>query len=156
MFRHLLVGLFAVGLLLIAAPAFGQPPVAETTHQKNVVDTFVDVVPSCELGGPLYTFTTTTNRVVHTTTFPDGRIHGTVIQTGTFLSAPLAGPTLPTYMGKVTLRNSFFVENAEVVTNTFTYAVHGAGSDGSTFETHLTSHTNVPPTGTINEFFRCH
>ncbi len=156
MFRRLLVGFFAVGLLLIAAPAFAQRPVTETIQQKDVVDTFVDVIPSCEPGGPFYTFTMTTNRIQQSTTFPDGRIHGTVIQTGTFVASPLADPTLPTYSGKVTLRNSFFVEDGQVVTTTFTYTVHGAGSDGSTFETHLTSHANVPPTGTINEFFRCH
>jgi hypothetical protein len=71
-------------------------------------------------------------------------------------AVPLTDPNLPTYTGKVTLRNSFHVENGAVVTTTFTYTVHGTGSDGSTFETHLTSHANVPPTGRINEFFRCH
>jgi hypothetical protein len=156
MFRRLLIGLFAIGLLLIAAPAFAQPPATETTHQKNVVDTFADALPSCEPGAPFYTFTTTTHRVVHTTTFDDGRIYGTLVQTGTFAAVPLTDPDLPTFTGKVTLRNTFHVENGAVVQNTFTYTVHGIGSDGSTFETHLTSHANVTPTGAINEFFRCH
>jgi hypothetical protein len=51
---------------------------------------------------------------------------------------------------------SFFVENGMVVTNTSTRTVHGTGSDGSTFKIHVTVHTNIPPTGTSNEFFRCH
>jgi len=83
MVRRLLVGLLAVGLLLVGAPPFAQPPVTETTTQKNLVETFVDVVPSCEGGGPLYTITTTSNLVEHTTTFDDGRIHATFTQTGT-------------------------------------------------------------------------
>ena len=43
-----------------------------------------------------------------------------------------------------------------VVINTSTTTVGGTGSDGSTFKIHFTVYTNVPPTGTINEFFRCH
>jgi hypothetical protein len=43
-----------------------------------------------------------------------------------------------------------------VVTNTSTRTVHGTGSDGSTFKIHVTVHTNIPPTGRSNEFFRCH
>src|SRR6266508_4082517 len=46
MVRRLLVGLVAAGLLLVGAPAFAQPPVTETTVQKNLVETFVDVLPS--------------------------------------------------------------------------------------------------------------
>jgi hypothetical protein len=155
MFRRLLIGLFAIGLLLVAAPAFAQPPVTETTHQ-NRVDTFVDFLPSCEPDAPLYTFTTTQKVVTHSTTFDDGRVSGTVIQTGTFTAVPLSDPTLPTYTGKVNLHNTFHVENDAVVQNTFTVAVHGTGSDGSTFEFHSTQHANVTPTGAINEFFRCH
>jgi hypothetical protein len=155
MFRRLLIGLFAIGLLLVAAPAFAQPPVTETTHQ-NRVDTFVDFLPSCEPGASLYTFTTTQKVVVQSTTFDDGHVSGTVIQTGTFTAVPLSDPTLPTYTGKVNLHNTFHVENDAVVQNTFTVAVHGTGSDGSTFEFHSTQHANVTPTGAINEFFRCH
>ena len=155
-FRRLLVGLFALVLLLVAAPAFAQPPVTESTHKTNVVDVFVDVLPSCEPGAPLYTFTTTTNLTVRSTTFDDGRVIGTVAQTGTFSAVPLEEANLPTYTGTVTLRNSFNVDNGAFVTNTFTYTVHGTGSDGSTFTTHVTTHANVRPNATINEFFRCH
>ena len=157
MVRCLLVGALATVLLLIGGPAFADPPITETINQKNIVNTFVDFLPSsCELGGPLYTFTTTTNRVEHSTTFDDGRIHGTILETGSFVAAPLEDPSLPTYTGKFTNRNSFFVQNGMVVTNTSTRTVHGSGSDGSTFKIHVTVHTNIPPTGAINEFFRCH
>lgn len=157
MARHLLVGLLATALLLIGGPAFADPPITENLNQKNVVNTFVDFLPdSCELGGPLYTFTTTTNRVERSTTFDDGRIHGIIVETGTFIAVPLEDPSLPTYTGQFTNLNTFFVQNGMIVTNTATRHVHGTGSDGSTFKIHITQHVNVPPNGTINEFFRCH
>lgn len=157
MARHLLVGLLATTFLLIGGPAFADPPITETINQKNVVNTFVDFLPdSCELGGPLYTFTTTTNRVERSTTFDDGRFHGIIVETGTFIAVPLEDPSLSTYTGQFTNLNTAFVENGMFVTNTFTRHVHGTGSDGSTFKIHITGHTNIPPTGTINEFFRCH
>src|ERR671913_93952 len=77
MVRRLLVGLVAAGLLLVGAPALAQPPVTTTTVEKNLVETFVDVIPSCEEGGPLYTITTTSNLVEHETVFEDGRVNAT-------------------------------------------------------------------------------
>jgi hypothetical protein len=155
MVRRLLVGLVAAGLLLVGAPAFAQPPVTETTVQKNLVETFVDVVPSCEGGGPLYTITTTSNLVEHTTTFDDGRIHATFTQTGTFVAVPLEDPSLPSYTGKFTTWGGFN-QNGNTVNGTFTFNVRGTGSDGSTFQNHVTDHFNQRPDGTVNEFFHCH
>src|SRR6266508_2979759 len=109
--RRLLVGLVAAGLLLVGAPAFAQPPVTETRHEKNLVENFVDVVPSCEGGGPLYTITTTSNLVEHTTTFDDGRIHATFTQTDTFVAVPLQDPSLPSYTGKFTVWGGFNQNN---------------------------------------------
>ena len=157
MVRRLLVGLLAAGLLLIGAPAFAQPPVTETTVEKNRVDTFVMPLPIDDcLDGPLYTITLTTNRVTHSTTFPDGRIHARIAWTGTFVAVPLADPDLPTYTGTLTLTNGTFEQQSQVVTTTFTYTLHGTGSDGSGFTTHLTMHLNVLPAAAVNEFFRCH
>jgi hypothetical protein len=116
----------------------------------------VDVLPSCQPGGPLYTFTVTINHVEHSTTFADGRIHGGVTQTGTFVAVPLADPSLPTYTGTFVVRNGFFIQNGERLNNTFTYTAHGTGSDGSTFKTHSTFHINVSPAAPINAFLRCH
>jgi hypothetical protein len=155
MVRRLLIGLVAAGLLLVGAPAFAQPPVTETTVEKNLVETFVDVVPTCEGGGPLYTITTTSNLVEHTTTFDDGRIHATFTQTGTFVAVPLEDPSLPSYTGKFTIWGGFN-QNNQTVNGTFTFTVHGIGSDGSTFNNHVTEHFNVRPDGTVNEFFHCH
>lgn len=58
------------GLLLTATPAFADPPVTETTHEKGLVETFVDVVPTCEEDGALYTITTTSNLVMHERSSP--------------------------------------------------------------------------------------
>jgi hypothetical protein len=67
MFRRLFAAVLAAGLLLlIGAPAYARPPVTTTNTEKNLVETFVDVVPSCE-GGPPYTVTTTSNLVAATT-----------------------------------------------------------------------------------------
>ena len=154
MVRRLLVGVMVAGLLLVGAPAFAQPPVTETTVEKNLVETFVDVVPSCEGGGPLYTITTTSNLVEHTTTFDDGRVHETFTQTGKFVAVPLEAG-LPSYTGSFTVWGGFN-QNNQVVNGTFTFNVRGRGSDGSRFTNHTTDHFNQRPDGTVNEFFHCH
>src|SRR5262249_54538811 len=46
MARGLLAGLLATGLLLVGAPAFAQP-VNQTNVQKNLVETFVEALPTC-------------------------------------------------------------------------------------------------------------
>ena len=153
----LMVGLLIAGLLFTGAPAFGAPPVTETTTQKNLVETFVDVIPDpiCSEEGPLYTITTTTNLIEHTTTFDDGRVHETFTQTGTFVAVPLEDPTLPSYTGKVTIWGGFNA-NGATVNGTFTFNLHATGSDGSTINTHQVDHFNARPDGTVNEFFKCH
>jgi hypothetical protein len=92
MFRRLFAAVLAAGLLLlIGAPAYAQPPVTTTNTEKNLVETFIDVVPSCE-GGPPYTLTTTSNLVEHETVFADGRVHATFTQTGTAVGGAVGRP----------------------------------------------------------------
>jgi len=158
MFRRMLtVSVITVGLLSIGAPAFAAPPETETTVQKNLVETFVDIVPTsnCVEEGPLYTITTTTNLVEHSTVFADGREHDTFTQTGTFVAVPLEDPSLPSYTGKVTIWGGFNA-NGTTVNGTFTFNLSATGSDGSTINTHQVDHFNVRPDGTVNEFFHCH
>lgn len=154
MIRRLFVGLLAAGLMLIGAPAFAAGPTTDTINDKNLVETFVDVLPSCT-GGPLYVITTTSNQVTHETTFADGRIHVTFTGTGTFVAVPLSDPSLPSYTGKFTVWFGFNA-NGKVVEGTSTFNVRGTGSDGSTFSNHVDDHFNVRPNGTVNEFFHCH
>jgi opacity protein-like surface antigen len=156
MLRRLFAATMAAGLLLlIGAPAYAAPPVTTVTHEKDLVETFVDVVPTCEGGGPLYTITTTSNLVSKESVFDDGRVHATFTQTGTFVAEPLEDPSLPSFTGKFTSWGGFN-QNGKTVNGTFTFTVHGTGSDGSTFRFHTTEHFNARPDGTVNEFFRCH
>jgi hypothetical protein len=157
MFRRLACGLLAAGLLLLmtAPAAIGQPPTTTTTHEKGLVETFLDVVPTCEGGGPLYTITTTSNLVEHETVFDNGNVQATFTQTGKFNAVPLNDPTLPSFTGKFTVWGNFN-QSRSVVNGTFTFNLPGMGSDGSTVSNHNVEHFNVRPDGSVNEFFHCH
>ena len=135
--------------------ASAAPPETNTTITKDSVETFVDVVPTCEGGGALYTVTTTTNMVEHETLFQDGRVHATFTQTGTFVAVPLEDPSLPDFSGKLTIWGGFNA-NGSTVNGTFTFNLKLTGSDGSTINTHQVDHFNARPDGTVNEFFHCH
>ena len=155
MIRRLAFGLLAAGLLSFAAPAFAQPPTNVTTHEKGLVETFVDVIPACDEDGAPYTITTTSNLVTHETIFDDGRVHATFTQTGTFSAVPLEDPSLPSFTGKFTQWGGFN-QSGQTVNGTFTFNLHGTGSDGSTVSINFMDHFNVRPDGTVNEFFHCH
>jgi hypothetical protein len=155
MLRHSAFGLLAAGLLFLAAPAFAQPPTNTTTHEKGLVETFVDVIPTCEEGGPLFTITTTSNFVMHETVFDNGNVHATFTQTGTFSALPLEDPSLPSFTGKFTIWGNFN-QSENTVNGTFTFNLNGTGSDGSRVSNHNVEHFNVRPDGTVNEFFHCH
>ena len=157
MVRRLVFGCLAVGLLLLSAvPALADPPTTETTTTQKLVETFVDVIPTCEEdGGPLYTITTTSNLVEHETVFADGRVHATFTQTGTFSAVPLEDPSLPSFTGHFTQWGNFN-QNGKTVNGTFTFSLHGTGSDGSTISLNLTDHFNERPDGSVNEMFHCH
>ena len=72
MLRRLTLVVLTGFLVLLASPAYAAPTTTTTT-EKGLVETFVDVVPTCEDGGPLYTITTTSNLIEHETAFDDGR-----------------------------------------------------------------------------------
>ena len=154
--RLLMVGLLTTaGVLAAGSQAVAAPPVTETNHGKKIVETFVDVFPSCEEDAPPYTITTTANFVEHETVFDDGRVHATFTQTGTAVGVPLDDPSLPSFTGKFTIWGGFN-DNGKTVNGTFTFNVRGTLSDGSKFSNHITDHFNERPDGTVNAFFRCH
>lgn len=154
MLSRLTIVILTAFLVAFAGPAYAAPATT-TNHTKGLVETFVDVVPTCEGGGPLYTITTTSNSVEHITTFDDGRVHETFTQTGTFTAVPLDDPSLPSYTGKFTTWGGFN-QNGSTVNGTFTFSVRGTGSDGSTFSNQNVEHFNQRPDGTVHEFFHCH
>jgi hypothetical protein len=154
MFRRIAAASLTAFLLVVAGGSAFAAPTTETHHEKGLVDTFTDVVPTCEGGGPLYEITTTSNLVEHVTTFANGRRHETFTQTGKFVAEPLdAG--LPSYTGHFTSWGNFN-QNGKTVNGTFTFNIHGTGSDGSTFKNHNNGHVTKRPNGSIREFFRCH
>ena len=155
MFRQLIVVPLTALLVLVAGPAYAGPPTTETHTEKGLVETFVDVIPSCEGGGAPYTITTTSNLIEHETVFDDGRVHATFTQTGRFSAVPLNDPSLPSYTGKFTIWGGFNA-NGSTVNGTFTFNVRGTGSDGSTFSNHNVDHFNERPDGSVNAFFHCH
>ena len=143
----------AVGLGVTSTSA--APPTTTTTTTKNLVETFVDVVPTCDASGAEYTITSRSNLVEHETVFADGRVHATFTQTGRFVAVPLEDPSLPDFTGKFTTWGNFNA-NGKTENTTFTFTVHGTGDDGSTFKHHETAHSNTRPDGSVQEFFRCH
>lgn len=156
MVRRMVFGFLVAGLVFLsAAPALAGPPTTTTTTTQNLVETFVDVIPTCEEGGPPYTITTTSNLVEHETVFADGRVHATFTQTGTFTAVPLQDPSLPSFTGKFTQWGGFN-QSGKTVNGTFTFSLHGTGSDGSTISINLSQHFNERPDGTVNEQFHCH
>jgi hypothetical protein len=152
--RRLAFGLLAAGLFSLAAPALAQPPTSTTTTEHGVLDTFVDVIPTCAGGGSLYAITTTSNFVMHETRFDDGRAHGTFAEAGTFSAVPLRD--VPSYTGRFTIRGGFN-ENGSIVNLTSTFNLRATGSDGSTLSYHEDGHFTARPDGSIvTEFFHCH
>ncbi|MDT0212496.1 hypothetical protein Q9R29_01235 [Rothia sp. ARF10] len=155
MLRRLMIGLLTGFLVVLAGPsALAAPPTTTTETERGVVETFVDIFPSCDEGSPLYTITTTSNRIFHETLFDDGRVHATFTDTGTFSAEPL-DPSMPSYTGKFTVWGGFN-QSASSANGTFTFNVRGTGSDGSTFSHHSVEHFNELPDGTTRKFFHCH
>jgi hypothetical protein len=154
MFRRLAVAMLAVAFAFVGGPAVAAPT-TETHHAKGLVESFVDVVPSCDQDATLYNITTTSNLVEHRTLFPDGREHDTFTQTGTFVAEPLKDASLPSYSGKFTIWGGFNA-NGKTVNGTFTFNLHGSGSDGSTLNFHSVDHFNQRPDGSVQQFMHCH
>lgn len=154
MLRRSLLVLVAAALLSVGAPAYAATPTTETTTERGVVETFVDVLPTCEEDAPAYTITTTSNRISHETTFPDGRVHATFTDTGTFVAVPLEAG-MPTYRGKFTVWGGFNA-NGKTVATTFTFNLRGTGSGGAALSIHQVEHLDQRPDGTEHQFFRCH
>ena len=147
------VALTAAALVTAGGPAHAAPTTT-TIHQHGAVETFVDVLPTCTDNPPRYTITTTSNGVQHQTVFADGRVHETETQTGTFSAVPKDDASLASYTGHFTTWDGFNM-NGKTVNGTFTFHVHGTGSDGSTLRNHVNGHFNVRPDGTVHEFFKC-
>ncbi|MGH8927996.1 MAG: hypothetical protein ACRDWH_06565 [Acidimicrobiia bacterium] len=152
--RRLLPLLVVAVVVGLAIPGLAAPPVNETTNEHDLVETFVDVVPSCQVDGALYNITTTSNLVEHETVFADGRVHATFTQAGTFVAEPL-DPSGQSASGHFAVWGGFN-QNNSTVNGTFTFELKGEFEDGSRFSIHSVDHFNVTPAGTEFFFTHCH
>lgn len=138
---------------LVPAAASASPPVTETTTTKGT-ETFIDVAPTCEEGGPLYEITIEFNLVEHSTVSEEGA-HFTFTQTGTFVAVALEAGQ-PDATGRFTAWGGFNENPGGAVNGTFTFSARGQFEDGTRINTHLTDHFNVTPTGAEFFFTHCH
>jgi streptogramin lyase len=167
--RSLLVALLAmVVAVLPAASALAADP-GKTFTFHNRVQSFIGTRPCFDAP---YNVTTITNGVEHfqVRTLPDGTVVAqfTFTETGTYTASPVSGD-LPSYTGRLTVRDGGIAfdpvigPNGEIVSadkwvDTTTVSISGVGSDGSSFNEHLTAHINQNPLGSINTVFKvvCH
>ena len=158
MIRRALIGVLAAGLFtVLTAGTVAAAPETTTKRAHGLVETFVDVVPTCDNSAPApFTVITTSNLVEHLTAFADGRLHDTFTHTGTFVAVPQADPGLPSYTGRFTTWGNCNQNTAAVGNGSFTFSISRAGSDGSTFRVNQVEHLNQRPDGSVNEFFHCH
>lgn len=158
---RIVILLCALALIGLGAGAASAKPVTLTFHEKNETFTFTDVNPCTGEPG---TLTITETGVFHVTAAgiddqgtPDPEddqliapYHLTGTFTGTFEFVP-DDPGEPSYTGHFTV---WFGENSNKKNGngTFTFTVHGTGSDGSKLRFHETAHFGVSATG-VEVFF---
>jgi hypothetical protein len=153
--RHwTLASLTAVLVLLLTASgvlAGGNGAQINTMHIQDVTETEADINPCTGDPGIV---TSTFSGVVHITLLPNGTYHLTGTIRGTFEFVP-DDPALPTYTGRFV---TWFGENSnnQNFAGTFTFTVHGIGSDGSQLKAHQTAHFSVSATGAVVEFDKVH
>ena len=157
MIRRAMIGALAAGLItMFTVGAAAAAPETTTNNAHGLVDTFVDVVPTCDNSAPApYTITTTSNLVEHETVFADGRVHATFTQAGKFVAVPLNDPSLPSFTGTFATWGNFNQNSDSVVNGTDIFSINGTGSDGSKFSVQQNQHFNTRPDGSVNEFFHC-
>jgi len=141
------------GLFAIAAPSAVSAAGASstTTTEHHATDTFTDTLP-CITGNPLYDITITYNEVDHVTFLPNCTFHATFTQTGNFQAVPDSDPSLPSFTGHFTMWDGFN-GNRQNATGTFTFTIHGTGSNGSSLDFHETAHFTVNPDGPVTSEF---
>jgi hypothetical protein len=150
-FRAAALALVVLALVALigVSPAAAAGATSETETEHAATDAFTDVIPC--LGDALYDITLTYNEVDHLTTLPNGTVHATFTQTGTFAAVPAEDASLPSFSGHFTQWGGFN-GNRKNATGTFTFTIHGTGSDGSQVDFHETAHFSLSATGLTVEF----
>jgi hypothetical protein len=136
------------GVSQSGAHAAGAGAITFTQTDHNV--TSVQFLNPNPCTGALGTLTTTVNDVFHFTMLTNGTGWFTFTVTGSFSFIPI-DPTQPSYTGHFQDwgNQNFNLKNSN---STFTFNVHGTGSDGSTLAYHENGHFSVSATG-VTIFF---
>jgi hypothetical protein len=141
----------ATATIVAATGVVGGPAWAHATtktfHIHNGTQTFVDRVPC--VGGKA-TITLTFNAVFHRTKIAPHLFHITETMTGTFIAVPLH-QSRPTFTGHFNQWDGFN-SNRQSATGTFTFSVHGVGSDGSSVKFHEVAHFTMTKSGVVVSF----
>ncbi len=154
--RKLVVAVLIIAVAaLVAVPAAspaGAGAVSFTQNWHNVTETFTDVNPCSGVPG---TVTLTYNAVFHVTTLENGTYWATFTQTGTFSFVPVDA-SQPSYTGHFTIWDGDNWNNRNT-TETATFMLRGAGSDGSTLTFHEVEHISSSASGATLSFdkLRC-
>ena len=156
MVRRLIMLVAVLTALLVgavSASAAGEGAVTSTETERNATDAVVGVLPCA--GEGMYTVTFTYNEVDHATFSPDGSVHFTFTQTGTFTAVP-EDPSQPAFSGRFTLWFGLNADNDSAAA-TFTESMRGTGTDGARVNFQTVEHFNASTSGITNEFIavRC-
>jgi len=142
-----IIGVIALLAAGISAPAAWAHARTKTFRIHNGTQTMVDRVPCIR---DKATFTITFNEVFHRTTVAPHLVHVTDTMTGTFVAVPLR-PSRPTFRGHFTSWDGFN-SNRQSRTFTFTFSIHGLGSDGSHLVFHEVTHFTMSASGATLQF----
>ena len=143
------IAVIAVAAAMAIGPSATAAP-AEVIHEHQVAETFVDTI-TCS-GEPNAEITVTYNSVEKTSTTPDGGIHATFTESGTFVAVPLDGSQSAT--GHFAVWGGFN-DNGTTVNGTFTLNIRGTYADGTPVSLHLVDHFNTTPGGAEFFFTNC-
>jgi hypothetical protein len=138
----LIVSLGMWGFSVHSVHAAGAGAYTYTQTDKNVQEVTADFNPCTGATGTLYL---TYNDIFHVTALANGTDWFTGMLRGSFLFVP-DDSAQPSYSGHFT---QWFNENDNLQNgnSTFTFSVHGIGSDGSTINFHEVGHVSVSATG---------
>ncbi len=135
---------------LSGAHAAGAGASTYTQTDHNASQVISDNPNPCT--GALGTVTLTYNDVMHVTTLANGTDWMTFTQTGDFSFVPYDS-TQPSYSGHFTTWGNQN-DNLQNGNSTYTFSLHGTGSDGSTLSFHEVAHYSVSATGVTVVFDR--
>lgn len=127
---------------------------ADTNTEHQVTETTTDVNPCTGEPG---TLTITYNEIEHQSSDNKGGSHATFTQTGTFTFEQ--DDEEVTFTGHFTIWGGFNSNSGGTNVGTFTFSIHGTGSDGSSLKANSVSHTTSNPADIITSEFEkinCH